>query len=758
MYKKIKRIIACFLATALFIPAGQLVVSSDTTEETVVSDTESSTEDDDDDKYVMRTEKEVLEQMILATENDSFKFYYSEEEDLLALVNKKNNYIWWSSPINAEGDENAKGLVKKEIASSMVILYGEPAKRTTSTMRSAKNGKMTYKVSGDTLKVTYRYPAADFKIPVEYTLEEDGLSAKIVTSEIEEETKNDADGKILLEISLLPNITSFDSETEGYYVIPDGSGALINFNNGKLSAREYTAKVYGSDITSVPQNKPAVTEQVYLPVYGAVAGSENGMLAVIHEGDSNAQISANVSGLSKSSYNLCSATFIVRTTDTYYMNGEPLTVFEKRDIKTPVLEMKFCPISDEKVDYIDIAEKYREYLTKTDGVKPAENDISLYLDVYGGVEKVEPVLGIPVTRKKSVTSFEQTKEIVQKLVDGGADSIVLGYNNWTDDGIENKVDYDSKPSSLLGSKKKFKSMLSYFKDNNVDFYPVVNNKTFETGNGYWSFTDTALRASGQYSKQISYNLAYGTENEMKDPISLLSPDVFGEIFDKLAKNYSKAGFSGVCIDDMTSVLYGDYSKDTIVRNDMMLYIEEGLRNCREKVGSVLADTANAYVFKYTDHITNVPLSSSRFDIFDKDIPFYQMVMHGLIPYSTTSVNGSADSEQLFLKAVASGSNLHFDLVYEDTSELKDTEYDIYYYANHRYWTDTITGEYKLLKDVLGGVKNEFITGYLDNGDETVTTYSNGTKITVNYETGEISLDDSVYKLTDYIDLEGELIF
>ena len=62
MYKKIKRIIACFLATALFIPAGQLVVSSDTTEETVVSDTESSTEDDGDDKYVMRTEKEVLGQ------------------------------------------------------------------------------------------------------------------------------------------------------------------------------------------------------------------------------------------------------------------------------------------------------------------------------------------------------------------------------------------------------------------------------------------------------------------------------------------------------------------------------------------------------------------------------------------------------------------------------------------------------------------------------------------------------------------------
>ncbi len=756
MYKKIKRILSCFLASVILLSTGHITASSDTTEETEVTDTESQ---ESDEEYVFREEKDVLKSMTLVSENENLSFYYSEEEDLLALVNKSNNYIWWSSPINVYGDSSAKGQVKNELASTMIIRYGDPVTRTTSTMRSAKNGKLVRKVSGDKLKITYRYPAADFKIPVEYTLKEDCLSARIVTSEIEE--SEESTGKKLLEISLLPNMTAFGPEDNGYYVVPDGSGALINFNNGKTNAKSYsayTARVYGEDITSVPVNKPVVTKNVYLPMYGAVSDEGNGMLAVIHKGDSNATLSANVSGLSKSSYNICSAYFTVRTTDTYYMNLEPLTVFEKGEIKTPELEMKFYPVYEKELDYVDIAGKYREYLINEEDVSKAQNDIFLYLDIYGGAEKVEPVLGIPVKQKKSLTSYSQAQEIVGTLIGNGAENIVVSYNNWTDDGIENKVDFKNKPSSELGSKKQFKSMLSYFKENDVSFYPVVENKTFESGNGYWTFSDTALRASGQYSRQISYNLAYGTKNELEDAVSLLSPSVFEKMFSKLCKNYAKAGFEGVCIGELTSVLFGDYGKDPVVRDEMMNNIEQGLAKCSDDIGSVLAKTANAYTFPYTDHITNVPLTSSKFDIFDKDIPFYQIVMHGVIPYSTTPINGSADSEQLFLKAVATGSNLHFDMIYEETSELKDTEYDNYFYANYYYWTETASGEYKLLRDILEGVKDEYITSYTEDGDVSVTGYSNGTEITVNYDTGEIQLDGQLYRLADYIDMEGGLIF
>ena len=64
-------------------------------------------------------------------------------------------------------------------------------------------------------------------------------------------------------------------------------------------------------------------------------------------------------------------------------------------------------------------------------------------------------------------------------------------------------------------------------------------------------------------------------------------------------------------------------------------LEKNFAAADEKVGSILADQANAYALPYADHIINVPLSSSKFDIFDAEIPFYQIVMHGVVPYSTT---------------------------------------------------------------------------------------------------------------------------
>lgn len=746
------RLIACAVALMMYFPAICYADTSSDVEDENISETEKI---DNSDEYTIRTEKQVLSSMDKVCENSNLALYYTEEEDILALVNKKNGYIWWSSPINVQADSEAKATMKNELRSTLVLSYGKSSDRTVSILRSAKNGKMKYSVSGDTLTVKYRFPVTGFVISVKYTLGDTFLSASVDTSEIEEKSENE---EIILDISLLPNMTSVSSDENGYYIVPDGSGALIKFNNGKGNAKSYTSRVYGEDITSVSLTKPSVTEQITMPVYAAVKENENGLLAIIHKGDENAQLQASVSGMSKSSYNICNSKFIVRSTDTYYMNHEPLTVFEKGDIKTPELEMRFYPISGPDTDYSDIAAVYRDYLITEQEVSVKGNDMPLYINICGGTEKKEPFLGIPVTKKKAVTSFSQTEQIVTELIEKGIDSIVLRYDNWTDDGIENKVDTSASPSSVLGSKKEFKNMINFFNDNNILFYPAVNNKTFESGNGYFTFSDTAIRTSGQYSRQISYNLAYGTQDKMKDPQSLLSPDVFPDIYSALSKNYSKSGLNGICIGDMTSVLYGNYGKNFSSRYDTKNYITEGLEKCYSEIGSVLAENANAYTFKYADYITKIPLSSSKYDIFDKDIPFCQIVLHGLIPYSSDAINGDPDSEKMFLAAVAAGSGIYFDMAYEDISELKDTEYDTYFYADYSYWSNTIAGEYKFLKDTLYGLGNKFIVYFEKNDDISVTEYSDGTKVVVNYDTAQIDVNGKIYKLSDYIDMEGEVIY
>ena len=144
----------------------------------------------------------------------------------------------------------------------------------------------------------------------------------------------------------------------------------------------------------------------------------------------------------------------------------------------------------------------------------------------------------------------------------------------------------------------------------------------------------------------------------------------------------------------------------------------------------------------------MPLHSSGFDIFDEEVPFYQLVMHGVLPYSSTAINASADSTDSFLTAVATGCNPAYDMIYAEASDLKDTLLDSYYYSHYAFWTDTAAQEYKLAKDVLSKVSDKVITDYIRENDISVTTYEDGTQVVVDYAEKSITANGIVYKLAD----------
>lgn len=716
-----------------------------------------------DEDFVARDEQTLFNSMTTIAENDNFILKYNDDEeadeDLLALQNKSNGFIWWSSPVNAMGDVNATNTLRQELKSALTFTYGKPADRTTSNQRSAKNGTSSYETIDNGIKITFKFKKAGITIPVEYTLEDDYLKVVVNTADIVEDNPSDTEGQILTSMTLLGSFGAVSQDDcDGYFVIPDGSGALINFNNGKTSAKSYSGKVYGSDVAMVSTTASAYTQQVNFPMYGIVRDDGNGIMAVAVQGDANATIKSSVSIQSKSSYNICNFEFTLRSTDTYYMGSDttPLTVFEKNGIKMDTIEVRYYPLADDNLDYTDIAECYRNYLLSDGGVtqKETENSSNMYVDLYGGVEKLTPVCGIPITLKTSITSFDDAQTILSQLKDNGTDNMVVSYHNWTNAGIKNQVDYKATPSNTLGGSSDFKSLKKFLDENGILLYPVVENDTFVSGQGYYTFQNTNIRVSGSYSRIISYDLAFGEQDSDKDSYSLLSPTVFNEIYSKLAKNYSSAKLSGVSIGDMTSLLYGDYGKQSLCREDTQNIVTESLSNIQSTVGSVLGIGANEYTLPYLDHITDVPLYSSGYDVFDADIPFYQLVMHGVIPLATTPINASADSDTLLLQAIATGMNPRYDMIYEETSTLKDTEYDTLYYANYEYWVDTASKQYLFAKDILDAVSGSYITSYKQVDDIIFTEYANGTKTEVNIEDMSVKLNGVEYKYSDYVTIEG----
>lgn len=698
----------------------------------------------------------VISSARFVTENDRLALYVDDDTAVIGLQDKATGKMWWSTPENVGHDKKATNTIVNDLSSSLKMVYGEPAARSTTTMRAKGDAKIKVKDVSDGVKITYDFTKAGITIPVTYTLEEDYLEAKIDTADIEEEDTSQ-EGKVTTSISLMSSFGAASSTDEGYFVIPDGSGALIRFNNGKTNVKSYSGMVYGSDVTAVSLTEPAVTEQVYLPMYGIVNG-DDAMMVVCTDGDSNAKLTASVSGQSKSSYNVCGFDFVVRDSDSYYMSGDnttSLTVFEDGDIKTDGIALRYYPLETEDTpDYTDIAAAYRSYLTDEAGVEKTVESAApgLFLDFYGGTEKEKSILGIPIKLKTTLTSFEQAQNILAELTDAQipAENIRVQYHNWTNAGISNKVDVKAKAAGCLGGKSDWEDLLTFAEERNIAVYPAVNNQTFVSGNGYYTFTDTTVRISGSYARVYDYDLAYGTQSSVNKPLSLLSPAAFTELYGDLAAHYTDKSLNRVSLGSMTAALYGDYGKKAISRDKAMGILTESYQLLEDGGMEILADTANAYALPYVTEITDVPLQSSGFDLFDEDIPFYQIVLHGVKPYAAEAVNGTATPAQTILLSIAAGSNLHYDMIGEETSVLKDTALDALYYASAEDWTEEAAKAYAFSKTVLDGLGDQSITDYVREGDVITTTYENGTVTVVDLEKQSVQVNGEEYLLSDYI--------
>lgn len=639
-----------------------------------------------------------------AVENENYRLLVNDKTAVFGLQERKSGYIWWSSPVENLSDD-IKSVAVENLKSSAILKYGEIEKHTENNYLRSGNSACKTGISDIKNGIKIDYNSENFHFYIDYILEKNCLKAIFKPSEFVEKS----DKSIATELTIAGNFGASDDTENGYFLVPDGCGTLINFNNGKINSKPYKQKIYGENLTEVPE-KNSVTEQAYLPIYSIIR-DDNALLAIASQGDADAYISANVSGQSGSNYNTCNFTFILRNTGNYRMSGDNFTVFENGGIDCGNIEIIYYPIVKKNVNYIDVAECYRNYLIENCGLgrTVAENYSPLYVKFYGGTEKKKSFLGIPLMQKQKITSYGEAQKILEKL--GNIDDIVIAYENCTDSGIENKIETDFKPSKILGGKKDFSKFKNFIEKNNFEFYPVSDVEYF-SGNGFNIFSGVK-RISGEYTEIPAYSQAFSMPDNSRKKQYLLSPE-----------NFSKMNnFSG----KITSSLYGDYGKNKITRFHAMKIITENISDKK-----IFADGANAYALPFSSHIINIPVHSSRFDISDMDVPFYQILIHGIIPYTSTAINSSPDIADMLLFSAVTGSNLYYDII--NTSEIKNTEFDNLFYADYSYWTEKIPEQYNLISPVLKAVSNATIIGYIveNSGQEITTDFSNGDVIKADF--------------------------
>ena len=759
--RKFKKAIVFALILTMLMPLGSMAASStedeaapaETSDTAAAEETSEETEEKETKEDKNKLPEKITDEQAIALdtcekagENDKFILYADGKNDRWGVYVKASKNYWWSSPINVAAEDipmNEDGSLmksakRKQIGSSAAIKIGDlrQEKRTESPapVYSTKANSVKYKVENGGITVNYKYNSQGVEFTMHVVLEEDDVYVYVDTSEINEKNISTVDGKVLTKLQLCPAFGAIaakkddGSVNEGYMIVPDGSGAVIQYNNGKQSYAEYSQQVYGRDYTAVPLNAPRVTEQAYLPMVASVNGNK-GFVAIVSDGDTNVYAKAKVSMQDNQVYNNCYFEFETKSQDSFFMSGDnsnKINVFEKDGIKTPRFGIKyFLMDKDTDINYADCAEVYRNYLIKEKGLtaKTQANTSDFYVDFFGGVLKQTSILGIPFDLKTEITGFEQAGEIMSKLKDKGVDTAVVNYNNWTNKEIKRKVSTSASPSGTLGGSSDFEDFIG---TSGLQVFPSINNFTMASSSwGYTTFSNSATRISNAYSRQVSYSPAFGVAMSGVSP-ALIAPDTYVKIFDEMIEDYKDEGLTRIGFGDYTTKLVSDFSKkNTSSRYDTAKKIVEGLTKAKNEVGSVIADGANSYVIPCVDQIVNVPVYSSGFNVTDFDIPFYQMVVHGYVPYATKAINASSNTGETFMLALAAGSGIHYDMTYAPASTLQDTDFDDLYYSNYEGWVDMAAKQYNIAKELLTGVSDMTISKYerSEDGNVITTTYS-----------------------------------
>ena len=252
----------------------------------------------------------------------------------------------------------------------------------------------------------------------------------------------------ITDFTLLPFFGAAKQGETGYIIVPDGSGALIRFDNGKTKYSAYEKKVYGENYTVMPKKQQALEDaQIYLPVY-ALHHSNGSVLAIIESGDAEASIHADISGRA-TSYNQVYASFVLianREETESVLNISGAYNYQEKPIACD-LQLRYRFLAAGKDDYSEIALAYQDYLLENGLLKQQklEKSVPLTVNLLGAIRYDTAVMGIPVRSTKSLTSYGEAVTIMSRLRESSVDDIKVIYTGWNNRGLRNtpaqKVQY-----------------------------------------------------------------------------------------------------------------------------------------------------------------------------------------------------------------------------------------------------------------------------------------------------------------------------
>ena len=564
---------------------------------------------------------------------------------------------------------------------------------------------MTYTIEEDVL----------FEVTVDYTLTPQGLKAELPVSAI----RYDSTKFKLTSAMVLPYFGSADEEDEGYILLPDGSGSLIDL--ATTSDKTIELEVYGEDYATYEYNQQVdYGRSVVLPVYGMEKNGD-GFLAVIESGAEVATLNCQ-SGSTVYPRDAVYPVFTLRSRMelTNMTAGSASRVVYGEETYDRSLTVLFHPMAQKNSGYVGMASWLREMLFADR--KPLAGGAPFYLDTVGAVKREERFLSYRVERTRALTTFEQAQDLVELLYEKGISNIQLRYHNWQGDAYEQTVTCSNSPAGVLGGASGLEKLQGALQEGSqlyLTYDPLLRRQqSFHGLQSVLSVNGEILPLYGQLSS---------TQMIYLNQASIL------KVFDRLQTSLKQRDYAGVSLTTIGEVLYSDANDSRFCsRSDMVDFLTERLA-ALDVDTRLMVDTGNSYLFPYADSVLNLPMSSSNRYEERESVPFLQIVVHGYLSYAGEALNMSDNYETARLRSIEYGGEAFYTVNYASPSLLKNTEYSSMYSSYYSDWLDRMEQDWNTRKELRERLQGVGITDHFSPEDGVyVTAYENGVFTVVNY--------------------------
>ena len=685
----------------------------------------------------------------LMAENGRYTLAYTPATDLIVVTDKSSGEVYRSYPEVSEGELSGNGVD----LSSPIFRLTSPV-----TVRYTQNGdsddgdvginqllheKTVNKIENG-FQLVYSLPQFFIRFTVEFTIDEDGLQVNVPRNGIVEEDPEEE--ARLLSISLLPYFLATRSGDAGYYVLPDGCGGLTYFDRPRLTSFSiYEKRLYGYDMTFDKQLSPDYTNMsLSMPVAGRII--QNDMISMYSvEGEAgSALIMVNPGKNSLPFYGLAYK-FHFRQIFTMNMSkGASFYQYEKEiGIGDAAVKYYFTHKADGEFTYVDLAEEARAKLAAdwaedfgiTD--KQAKTDGAvLNVKVFLGAENK---VGGVIDSYRILTTFEQVKSIYEELKKQGVDEMRISLLGWQQDGYYGNICDKFPADSDLGGNKELKKLISWANENQIEIALDYNSLLLygDPSDGV-SLRSGAVKEPGTIYLNFKMATSSGTYRDSSS-FYVMSPLYYeAKFLQDDIEEMRDLGINSVELQSLGNQLFTDYNKlNALTRQQVMHHFNTWLKNFNENFEDVSVYYGNDYAAAVADRILDIPLTSSSLQLIDEEVPFMQIVYHGIVDYYCSPINRSDNEQTAYLKAVEYGAMMSYELTYNSTEELKYTYYDKLFKSEYTLLAPEIGERYGEVKDYFKAVKDAAITDHYKLDDELsvyCTEFSNGVKVFVNYET------------------------